>query len=368
MMGLLEEGSGDMDAQAFSEARETLATRIGFDAGRDTVSVSLRFLTENRDASVALLRQALTEPTFSEDAIERVRAQVLSGLRSDRTDPNAIARQSFNEMAWGEHPYARASEGTIEAVTALTRDDLVAAHAATIAKDRVFIGAVGDITAEELAAVIDTLLGDLPETGAALPEAATFGLGDGMTVIDFDTPQSVALFGHEGIQRDDPDFFAAYVISEIMGGSGVASRLKEEVRVKRGLTYGIGSYLVPLDLGAMNIGQVATVANRMGETIDVVRAEWERMATQGVTAEELDAAKTYLTGAYPLRFDGNAPIARILVGMQMDDLPIDYIATRNDQVMAVTLEDANRVAKRIYRPDALHFVVVGPSGEIPPAN
>ena len=368
MMGLLEEGTGDMDAQAFSEAREALATRMGFDSGRDTVSVSFRFLTENRDASVALLKQALTAPSFSEDAVERVRAQVLSGLRSDKTDPNEIARQSFNEMAWGDHPYARPTDGTVESVTALTRDDLVEAHQAAIAKDRVFIGAVGDISAEELADVIDTLLGDLPETGAPLPDEAAFGLGDGMTVVDFDTPQSVALFGHEGIARDDPDFFAAYVVSEIMGGSGVESRLKEEVRVKRGLTYGIGSYLVPLDLGAMNIGQVATVANRMGETIDVVRAEWDRMASEGVTAEELETAKTYLTGAYPLRFDGNAPIARILVGMQMDDLPIDYIATRNDKVMAVTLEEANRVAARIYRPDALHFVVVGPSAEIPPAN
>lgn len=368
MMGLLEEGSGDMDAQAFTAERERLAARMGFDANRDSVSVSFRFLTENREASAALLKQALIEPAFSEDALERVRAQVLSGLRSDETDPNTIARRNFNAMAWGAHPYARGSEGTIEDVTGLTRDDIFAAHRAAMAKDRVFIGAVGDITADELSALLDGLLSDLPDTGAPLPDVATFGLAPGMTVIDFDTPQSVALFGHEGIARDDPDFFAAYVVSEIFGGSGLESRLKTEVRVKRGLTYGIGSYLVPLDLGAMNIGQVATVANRMGETVDVVRAEWERIASEGITEEELDAAKLFLTGAYPLRFDGNAPIARILVGMQMDDLPIDYIATRNEKVNAVTLEEANRVAERIYRPEALHFVVVGPSAEIPPAN
>ncbi|MEM6823663.1 MAG: pitrilysin family protein [Pseudomonadota bacterium] len=368
MMGLLEEGSGDMDAQAFTAERERLAARMGFDANRDSVSVSFRFLTENREASAALLKQALIEPAFSEDALERVRAQVLSGLRSDETDPNTIARRNFNAMAWGAHPYARGSEGTIEDVTGLTRDDIFAAHRAAMAKDRVFIGAVGDITADELSALLDGLLSDLPDTGAPLPDVATFGLAPGMTVVDFDTPQSVALFGHEGIARDDPDFFAAYVVSEIFGGSGLESRLKTEVRVKRGLTYGIGSYLVPLDLGAMNIGQVATVANRMGETVDVVRAEWERIASEGITEEELDAAKLFLTGAYPLRFDGNAPIARILVGMQMDDLPIDYIATRNEKVNGVTLEEANRVAERIYRPEALHFVVVGPSAEIPPAN
>lgn len=368
MAGLLEEGSGEMDSQEFAAAREALATTMRFDSGRESVSVSFRFLTENRDPSVALLKQALTDPTFGEDALERVRAQVLSGIRSDATDPGEIARASFDRLAWGDHPYGSPSEGSVESVSALTRDDIFAAHAATIARDRVFVGAVGDITPEELAQVLDTLLGDLPEAGAPMPPEARFQLPAGETVVDFDTPQAVAMFGHEGIARADPDFFPAYVVSEIMGGSGLDSRLTEEVRVKRGLTYGIGAYLVPMDLGALNIGQVATVADRMPETLEVVRAEWARIAEEGVTGEELEAAKLYLTGAYPLRFDGNAPIAQILVGMQMDDLPIDYIATRNDRVNAVTLEEANRVAKRIYRPAELGFVVVGPSGSVAPAN
>lgn len=368
MTGLLEEGSGEMDAQDFTAAREALAASMRFDSGRDTVSVSFRFLTENREASVALLKQALTEPAFSEDALERVRAQVLSGIRSDATDPSEIARREFDALAWGDHPYGSPSEGTTESVTALTRQDMIDAHRASLAKDRVYIGAVGDITADQLAGVIDTLLGDLPATGADLPPEAEFAMPPGVTHVDFDTPQAVALFGHEGIRRDDPDFFAAYVVGEIMGGHGLDSRLTEEVRVKRGLTYGIGSYLVTMDGGALNIGQVATVADRMPETVDVVRAEWARIAEDGVTDEELEAAKLYLTGSYPLRFDGNAPIARILVGMQMDDLPIDYIATRNDEVNAVTPEEANRIAKRIYRPADLGFVVVGPAPETAPAN
>jgi zinc protease len=363
MMGLLEEGAGDMDAQGFAEARESLAASFEFDASQDAVSVSARFLTENRDEAVALLREALIAPRFDEDAVERVRAQVIAGLRSDATDPNEIASRTFDTLAYGAHPYARPSEGTIESVTALTRDDIVAAHAQTMARDRIYVGAVGDIGPEELGALLDTLLGDLPAEGAPLPGEAEFLLPGGVSVVPFDTPQSVALFGHSGIPRDDPDFFAAFVANEIFGGSGFQSRLMEEVRVKRGLTYGIGAYLVNNDRSDLVLGQVASANDKMAETIDVVRAEWARIAAEGVTQEELDSAKTYLTGAYPLRFDGNGTIARILVGMQMDGLPVDYIETRNDKVNTVTLADIQRVVKRIYRPEDLHFVVVGqPAG------
>ena len=175
----------------------------------------------------------------------------------------------------------------------------------------------------------------------------------------FETPQSVSIFGHTGIARDDPDFFPAFVANEIFGGSGRQSRLSLEVREKRGLTYGVGSFIANYDLAHLMVGQLASANDRMGQAIDVIRAEWAKVAAEGVTAEELEEAKTYLTGAYPLRFDGNGNIARILVGMQMDDLGIDYIATRNGKVVAVTLEDIRRVVKRLYRPEDLRFVVVG---------
>ena len=363
MMALLEEGAADLDAQDFAAARERLAASYDFETYDDSVSVSARFLTENRAEAVELLRKALVEPRFDQDAVERVRAQVLSGLRSDATDPNTIASRTFDAMAFGDHPYGSSRDGTIETVTALTRDDIVEAHGRVIARDRIYVGAVGDITPEDLGTLLDDLLGGLPAEGAPLPPEADYQLEGGVTVVPFDTPQSVALFGHEGIPRDDPDFFAAYIANEIFGGSGLQSRLMEEVREKRGLTYGIGTYLVPMDLAELVMGQVASANDRMSATIDVVTAEWRRIAEEGVTQEELDEAKTYLTGAYPLRFDGNGPIARILVGMQMDGLPIDYIATRNDKVMAVTLGDIARVTERIYRPEDLHFVVVGqPAG------
>jgi len=250
-------------------------------------------------------------------------------------------------------------EGTVASVNALTRDDLIASHKDLLTRDRVFIGAVGDITPDELGALIDTLLGALPAEGPDLPGDAPFLLEGGETVVPYDTPQSVALFGELGIERTDPDFFAAFVMNQVLGAGGFGSRLMDEVREKRGLTYGISSYLALRDHANLIMGQVASSNDSIAEAIAVIREEWEKLAENGVTEEELETAKTYLTGAYPLRFDGNARIANILAAMQVDDLPIDYIDTRNSKVEAVTLEDVKRVSKRILKSENLHFVVVG---------
>ncbi len=359
MTGLIEEGAGDLNAQEFAKAQEELAAHYEFDVHDDSLAISARFLTEYRDASVDLLKLALTEPRFDEDAVERVREQVLSIIRSDSTDPDDIASRTFDALAFGDHPYGSSLNGTLDSVAALTRDDIVTAHADVLTRDKVYVGAVGDITAEELGMLLDRLLGDLPETGASMPDEAELSLTGGVTVVPFDTPQSVAVFGHSGIRRDDPDFFAAFVMNQILGGGNFSSRLMQEVREKRGLTYGVYSYLVDKDYAQMVMGRFASANERIADAIAVVRDEWAKIAEEGVTEKELADAKTYLTGAYPLRFDGNAQIAGILVGMQLSDLPIDYIATRNDKVNAVTLEDIKRVAARLVRPDALRFVVVG---------
>jgi zinc protease len=363
MTALIEEGAGDMDSRGFAEARDALAASFSFDSGTDSVSVSARFLTENRDQAIDLLRQALVNPRFDQDAVDRVREQVLSILRADEKDPDAIASNSFDRIAFGDHPYASDGNGTAATVTALTRDDILAAHKGALARDRIYVAVAGDITAEELGPMLDRLLGDLPATGTPLPQRAPWLLQPGVTTVDFPTPQSTVVFGHAGIPREDPDFFAAFILNEAFGGGRFTARLMSEVREKRGLTYGIGSYLIGLDQAELYLGQFSTSNDKVAEAIEVVRAEWTRIAADGLTDQELADTKTYLTGSYPLRFDSNANIAMILVGMQMEALPIDYAVTRNARIEAVSMEDIRRVAKRLYQPEALHFVVVGqPSG------
>jgi zinc protease len=359
MTATLEEGAGKLDSKGFAEARDALAASFSFDSGTDSVGVSAKFLTENRDQAIDLLREALVNPRFDQDAVDRVREQVLSNLRSNEKDPGTIASERFDLLAFGDHPYGSTGDGTIPTVTALTRDDVVGAHKAALARDRVFVAASGDITAEELGVLLDRLLGDLPATGAPLPGAAPWLLPPGVTVVDFPTPQSTVFFGQKGIPRDDPDFFPAFVLNELIGGGRFTARLMTEVREKRGLTYGIGTYLVNMDQADMILGQFSASNDKVAEAIQVVKAEWGRIISEGVTPEELDATKTYLTGSYPLRFDGNGPIASIMVGMQMDGIPIDYINTRNGNVEAVTMADIQRVAAKLFTPETLHFVVVG---------
>ncbi|MFY0621839.1 MAG: insulinase family protein [Pelagimonas sp.] len=359
MVGLLNEGAGDLDARGFVEAAEAIAAQLSYDVGDDTVSVSAQFLTETSDAAVALLRDSIIAPRFDEDAVERVRRQVLSGIRSSENDPDDIAQEAFAHEFYGDHPYGTPLEGTVESVSGLTRDDLIAAHQGVMTRDKVYVSAAGDITAEELGALLDELLQDLPETGLPLPADLEIETEAGVSVIPFDTPQSVAVFGHAGIERDDPDFFAAYVMNVVFGGGGFEARLMNEVREKRGLTYGVSSYLLPKDHAALYIGRVASANDRIAQAIEVIQAEWAKLAAEGVTEDELRRAKTYLTGAYPLRFDGNRPIARILVGMQMDNLSPDYVKTRNANIEAVTLEDVKRVAADLVQPEALRFIVVG---------
>ena len=326
MMALVEEGAGDMDAQAFQTAREELAASFGFRAFDDSIAIS---------------------------------AQVIAGIQSDALDPQTIASDTLAAAAYPGHPYGSNQSGTVDTVTTLTRDDLLAAHRAAFVRDRIYVAAVGDITAAELGPLLDHLLGALPAEGPPLPPHVPFGLPGGITVVDFPSPQSTALFGQSGITRDDPDYFTAHVLNHILGGGGFESRLMQEVREKRGLTYGIGTYLVPRDYSESILGSVASANDTMAEAIEVIRAEWARMATEGVSAEELAAAKTYITGEYPLRFDGNAQIAEIMVGMQMIDLPPDYVVNRNAYIEAVTQEDVARVAADLLDPEALHFVVVG---------
>ena len=359
MTALIEEGAGDLDAQGFANARDDLAASFQFTSSLDSVGISAKFLTENRDQAVALLRQAIISPRFDPDALERVRGQVLSGLRANEKDPDALAPLAFNALAFGDHPYGSSGDGTIASVTALTRDDILAAHKGALARDRIYVAAAGDISAADLGMLLDTLLGDLPATGTPLPPRAALKLTGGVTVQDFPTPQSTVFFGHGGITRDDPEFFAAYILTEVLGGGRFTARLMTEVREKRGLTYGIGTYLNPMDQAELMIGQFSASNDKVAEAIKVIRAEWAKMLANGLTDQELAATKTFLTGSYPLRFDGNGPIASILVGMQMEGLPIDYATTRNAQIEAVTLADIKTIAARLLHPDGLRFVVVG---------
>jgi zinc protease len=363
--GLIDEGAGAMDSQTFRSEMENRSIRLSFDAGRDDFSGSLTTLTRERDTAIDLLRLALSEPRFDDEAVERIRAQIVSGLKQAENDPRDIASRTFFTSIFGVHPYARPVEGTLETVAGLNANDFRGFVRRAFAKDNLVVGVAGDITAEELGPLLDEAFGALPEK-SDLPKIAdvmpTYG---DIEVIEQDIPQSQAIWGQKGIARKDPDFYAAYVMNYILGGGGFSSRLTEEVREKRGLAYGVYSYLANLDHADLMMGGVATRNDAIGQSLSLISTEWTKMKQSGITQEELDNAKAYLTGAFPLRFTSLGNLSGMLVGMQKEDLGMDFLDRRNDMVNAVTLDDVNRVAASLMDPDNVTVTVVGkPEGEL----
>lgn len=360
MSGMMDEGAGDLDASAFQERVEEIAMRMGFNATRDNLYGNFETLTVNRDKAVDLMRLALTKPRFEAEAVERIKKQISSMLAFQNKDPERVAGKAWNKLAFGDHPYGRPVDGTPESVLSITPDDVRTYHRRILARDTLKVVAVGDIDAKTLGTLIDRLFADLPAK-AELTPVPTIRLKSGgtMEVVEMQVPQSSARFGFAAMGRKHPDFMAATVVNQILGGGGFASRLMEEVREKRGLAYGVWSFVAPMAYSGAFSGGVATKNSEMVKSLEVIKTEIARMAKDGPTQTELDNAKSYLVGSYPLRFDTNTKIANELLGLMVEDLGIGYINRRNLEIEAVTLADAKRVAAGLLTVDDLIVTVVG---------
>jgi zinc protease len=360
---LLDEGAGDMDTTAFQQRVEELATEIRFSASRDQFYGSIRLLKDRQQPSFDLLRIALTAPRFEASAVERVRAQIVSGLRRESTNPNNISSKLWWRTAFPNHPYGRPSGGTLESLPLIQPEDLRAYHQRNLARDNLKIAVVGDIDATTLGPVLDRVFGGLPAKAQLeqIPQAMMTGVGRRI-VVDLDVPQAVLTYGGSGLLRKDPDFIPAYIVNHILGGGSFSSRLYNEVREKRGLAYGVYSYLAPMEYSGLFQGGTQTRADGAKEALDVIEAEIRRMGSDGPSQEELDKAKSYLKGSYALSFDTSAKIAAQLLTIQVEDLGIDYINRRNGLIDAVTLADAKRVARRLADGGLFVTVVGKPKG------
>lgn len=358
--GLLDEGAGEYDARAFREQIEENAIEISFAANRDSIGGSLKTLTDNRDKAFELLRLALTQPRFDAAEIERVRAAVLANLRRASTNPGEIAKNTWYARAFPGHPYGRPVSGTLESVPNITADDMRGFIRKNLARENLKVAAVGAIDADTLAKLVDGTFGALPEKAelSPVPDVAPQGLGERQTVA-LAVPQTVILYGGAGLKRSDPDFVPAYVLNHILGGGSFESRLFEEVRVKRGLSYSVYSSLVALKHAGLFMGGVQTRSDRAFESLDIIDSEIARLAKDGPTADEIDKAKKYLIGSYPLRFDTSAKIAANLLDIQFDELGLDYIDKRNAEIEAVTAADVRRAANRFLSGARMLTVLVG---------
>jgi zinc protease len=356
---LLDEGSGELDSKTFHERLERRAIELSFSSTRDYFRGSLRMLKDNRDEAFDLLRMSLTSPHFESTDVERIRAQIMSGLRRDTSNPTALASRKFLEMTFSNHPYGRRAGGDLESVPEINVDDMRDYSRRVLARDTLRIALVGDVDPVTLGKLLDQTFGALPAKASLTPVADIEPARPPQRAfIPLDVPQTVVTFGGPGIQRDDPNFMAGYVVNHILGGSGISSRLYREVREKRGLAYSVYDSLLWMDHSAIFIGSTGTRADRTGETVDALDKEIRRMGEDGPTQQELDEAKSYLKGSQMLALDTSAKLAQALLQYQLDKLPIDYIEKRNAIVDAVTLSDAKKAAQRLWG-QGLVTVIVG---------
>ena len=362
LSSLLDEGAGDIKSEEFQLKLDDLGMELGFSAGYDSFTGRLKTLRSSRNEAFDMLRLALTKPRFDTEPIERMRAAQLSILQNSLKKPQVIAGKAWRKSVFGDHPYGRSVGGTIEAVKGIKRDDIVLMHRKLLAKDNLVIGVVGAISAKELSVMLDVVFGDLPAKAELTPVAeAKLNVGTTQKV-ELKIPQSIIRVVFDGLKRSDKDFYAAYLMNYVLGGGSFSSRLYEEIREKRGLAYGVYTYLGTQDHAGFIGGGTATRADRADETLKILLAEVERMAKEGPTKEELEKAKKYITGSYAINnLDTSGKIASVLVAIQREKLGIDYIDKRAEYIAAVTIEDTRRMARKLLS-NKPTIVIVGPKG------
>ncbi len=345
----LDEGAGSIESQAFQIRLQDNGMTYKFNAGYDEFTGGIKTLRSDREDGFELLRLMLNEPRFDVDAVERMKASRLRGLRGEETNPQSLAGKAYREMVFAGHPYSRPAQGTIETMQAIGPPDLRNYVERVFARGNLVVGIVGAISEKESGEMLDRVFGALPEKSKLKPvPEITIKTGEDKHV-EFDTPQTNIRVALPGIKRDDDEFFAGYLANYVLGGGSFSSRLYDEVREKRGLAYGVYSYLGTYDHAGLVGAGSATRADRAKQTVDVILSQIARMAKQGPTADELEKAKKYIKGSYAIaNLDTSSKIASVLVAIQDADLGIDYIDRRSQYIESVTLEDAKRISAKLF--------------------
>lgn len=365
----MDEGAGEYDSATFQKLLTDNNISLSFSAGRDDFGGSLKFLTADKELAFKLLRLALNEPRFDEAPVARMRAANMTRIRSSLSDPEWKAARLLNDIAYADHPYALNTGGTLSTLAAITEDDLRAFATSRLGQDNLRIGIMGDITADELKAVMDDVFGRLPENALIEKVSDTKIQNGGETVLfEQDIPQTIINMMQQGIERLHPDYYTGITMNFILGGSGFGSRLTEEIREKRGLTYGISTYFNDLQHVQGLTVSTSTKNESVAELLKLIDAEWRRMQNEPVTDAELANAKSYLIGSFPLSLNSTDNIASIILSLQLDDLPIDYLDKRDERINAVTKEDIQNLAKWLLTPDKMTTVLVGKPQDVTPTR
>ncbi len=366
MCGMLDEGAGIYNSGNFKALLLEKNIRLSISQNSDSVFITLRSTKDNIKDLFDILTMILMAPRFDDDAMARVREQILTSLNQSLHSEGQVASDTFNQQAFKNHPYGRSTIVEIEGIKKIKREDIQKYLKERLARDQIKITSAGNLTVNELKNYLDNALKELPEKAvpSTVKDVEPIYTGD-ITVIPMDIPQSLILFYQPGIKRHDKDFYAAYVLNKILGDGGFKSRLWDEVRENRGLAYGIDSDLRWIQHSEYMVGSTATANANAGQVVEIIREQWRKVKESGVTQKEKDFVIERLTGAFPLGFSSTPQIVGLLNNYQQDDLEADFINKRNEMMRRVTLEDLNRLARNLIQPDKLSFIIVGKPEGLP---
>ncbi|MHB1247946.1 MAG: M16 family metallopeptidase [Polaromonas sp.] len=364
--GVLAKGSAPaLDENALSEAWADLGAQFGAGASADRMNFSLRSLTEPDllDKAVALAARQIAEPAFPDPIWQRERERLNAAIRESNTRPATLAGRAYSQAVYGAHPYGyEMTEATLARISVA---DLRVAHAAGVVACRARISMVGAVTRAQADAIAARLLSRLPQVPCAsvpplpvVPEVPP--LAEAREIrIPFDAAQAQVLIGQPGFKRADPDYFALTVGNYILGGGGFVSRLTNEVREKRGLTYGVSSYFSPgLHAGSFTVG-LQTRPDQATQAVKLVRQVVLDFVANGPTEAEFQAAKDNLIGGFALRIDSNRKLLGNIAGIAWNNLPLDYLDTWTQQIDKVTVADIKAAFARKLQPDKMVTVILG---------
>ena len=351
-----------LDENGLSDAWADLGASFGGSAGDDRMSFRLRSLTfpDLLARGVALAARQLGAPSFPAEPWERDRLKMIASLKESNTRPATIAGRAFARAVYADHPYGR--ETTEESLVRIRAQDMQALHARSLKACAMRVSIVGALSRTQADAVVTQLLAQLPAGPcpalAAVPEVAPLAAPSEQRIA-FASAQAQVLVGQPGIRRQSPDYFALLVGNHILGGGGFSSRLTEEVREKRGLTYSVYSYFSPgLHAGAFTIG-LQTRPDQAQQALDLVRSVLTQFVREGPTEAELRAAKDNLIGSFPLRLDSNRKLLDNLSNIAWNGLPLDYLDTWTQQIEKLTVSDIRAALGRTLHPQAMATVVLG---------
>ncbi len=364
--GLLSQGAAGLDADTISYGFESLGAVYGSDVDYDSASVQLRSLIDDALLTKAIenLKRVVSKPDFPNDALERRRSRMLIGLKSKQQSPGALAKDAFMSAIYQSHPYANPNDGTEETVKAIKRKDITAFYKQYYVTNNAMVAIVGAVERKQAEQIAEELTADLDEGEKARPLAEVKALDKPDRIfIEHPSSQTHILVGQPGLKRGDPDYFPLYVGNHVLGGGGMVSRLFEEVREKRGLSYSAYSYFSPMRFKGPFTAGLQTKTDQVDEALSVLMENINIYIENGPTDEELVAAKKNITGGYPLRIDSNKKILSYVVVIAYYKLPLDYLETFNAKVEAVTIEQIKDAFKRRLTPDKLVTVMVGTPAE-----